>query len=59
MYINIRLAAAILVNISDGKSYAKPVSDSTDSSTDNFRLDSDSSLMSSKLGSNTVPTLLL
>jgi len=58
VYINIRLAAAILVNIFNGKSYAEPVSDSIDGSTDDFGLDSNSSLMSSKLGFNTMPTLL-
>ena len=58
MYTNIRLVAVILVNISDNKSYAKPISDSINSSVDNSRLDSDSSLISSKSGSNTAPTVL-
>ena len=57
MYTNIRLVAAILVNISNGESYAKPVSNFVDSSIDDSRLNSDSSLISSKSSSNIVPTL--
>ena len=57
MCTNIGLAAAILVNKSNNKFYTKPISNSINNSIDNFRLDSNSSLISSKSGSKAAPTL--
>ena len=54
---NIKLAAAISVNKSNNKFYTKSISNSIDNSADNFRLNSDSNLISSKLGFKAAPTL--
>ena len=45
----------ILVNKSNNKSYAEPISNSIDDSANDFRLNSNSSLISSKLGSKAAP----
>ena len=63
MCTNIRLAAAILVDKFNNKFYAEPISNSIDDFTDNFiddsRLDSNSNLISFKLGSKAAPILPL
>ena len=59
MCTNIRLVAAILVDIFNNEFYAEPVNDSINGFADNSRLNSDFGLMSSKLGFNTAPILPL
>ena len=55
---NIKLAAIILVDKFNNKSYTKPISNFIDNFTDNSKLDSNFSLISSKLGSKATPTPL-